>query len=145
MLKRKTGRGGKGAVVETFESRNLSELLFVPTYRFPFREKSWQRDLLRFRSRSTAHLPIPPRVHISRVVAHTALQRKSQIFVKNRFIKKQMIRGRFFSCPCVLRSCSNKHSLLKLELMRSCADKISSENPQVLESNHKHKLLITLH
>lgn len=79
-------RRNKGAVVQSYESRNMSELMFVLTYRFPFHEKSWQCDLLRFRSRSTAHLPIPPRIHISNVVAHIAVQRKSQIsqvFTKN--------------------------------------------------------------
>ena len=58
----------------------MSELMFMLTYTVLLHEKSWQCVLLTFRSRSTAHLPIPPRIHSSHVVAHTAMWGKSQIF-----------------------------------------------------------------
>lgn len=120
----------------------MSEL----TYRVLLHEESWQCSLLTFRSRSTAHLPIPPRIHSSHVAAHTAVQRKSQISTakysdllkRSRSVKLVFIQ----TCPGAHRS---KHCLLKLKLMRSCGDELSSEDPPVLESEDKHELLITLH
>lgn len=55
------------AIIKTYEDRNMSELMFLPTYRVLHHEKSWQCSLLTFRSRSTAHFPTPPRVHRSHV------------------------------------------------------------------------------